>query len=167
MISQKGKEKNHIKNMKIKFEYIFSAWTRIEWEFRGRERECEWDLCSTENMNIIWELLVELSMVKGTRMLSYLFHIFPSSLNIIFRVYYIVDSCLAMNTIRTSSVCCCCVGPSPSLQTFLFLGSRIKCGFDIRHFLVYFISVLGDSRFHYEPFNIAHWCRLPFLRFTL
>lgn len=49
MISQKGKEKNHIKNMKIKFEYIFSAWTRIEWEFRGRgEWEWEWDLSSTE-----------------------------------------------------------------------------------------------------------------------
>lgn len=47
-----------------------------------------------------------------------------------------------------------------------FLGSRIKCGFDIRHFLVYFISVLGDSRFHYEPFNIAHWCRLAFSSFS-
>lgn len=58
--------------------------------------------------------------------------------------------------------------PFSQSPNFLLLGSRIKCGFDIRHFLVYFISVLGDSRFHYEPFNIAHWCRLAFfLRFSL
>lgn len=94
MISQKGKEKNHIKNMKIKFEYIFSAWTRIEWEFRGENGT--WAAVKHEH-HMGASAACGLVEVKGTRALvsiSYFFGIFEY----IFRVYYIVDSCLAMNT---------------------------------------------------------------------